>query len=210
MILRKLSYMSDTKKCPYCGEEIKIVATKCKHCGEWLDSREQEPIANTNNNPQSTSFITLHKKELLYGLMSLLGLVLIICGRERYLSMLDAVGVITYLGGWFLLSFGASMMALGLCKNPNIVKRGIVVSGLVICLVAIGASAYGLGEIIGGYLSTTTTLMVPDRIVDGWIQELKTMPFRIIINRQTSALATRRSNFCKKSTEKFGQFKKTP
>lgn len=25
------------KKCPYCGEEIMVVAKKCKHCGEWLD-----------------------------------------------------------------------------------------------------------------------------------------------------------------------------
>jgi len=26
----------NTKKCPYCSEEILIVAKKCKHCGEWF------------------------------------------------------------------------------------------------------------------------------------------------------------------------------
>lgn len=29
--------MNDTKICPYCGEEIKFTAKKCRHCGEWLD-----------------------------------------------------------------------------------------------------------------------------------------------------------------------------
>ncbi len=33
--------MEQTKKCPYCGEEILAVAKKCKHCGEWL---EEKPI----------------------------------------------------------------------------------------------------------------------------------------------------------------------
>lgn len=32
-----------TRRCPYCGEEILAVARKCKHCGEWLDKKEQKP-----------------------------------------------------------------------------------------------------------------------------------------------------------------------
>jgi len=29
----------DTKRCPYCGEEITAIAKKCKHCGEWLEDK---------------------------------------------------------------------------------------------------------------------------------------------------------------------------
>ena len=34
--------MEETKRCPYCGEEILAVAKKCKHCGEWLEPQKPE------------------------------------------------------------------------------------------------------------------------------------------------------------------------
>lgn len=34
--------MEETKRCPYCGEEILAIAKKCKHCGEWLEAKEPE------------------------------------------------------------------------------------------------------------------------------------------------------------------------
>jgi len=36
----------ETKKCPYCGEEILATAKKCKHCGEWLDKESTAPVTN--------------------------------------------------------------------------------------------------------------------------------------------------------------------
>lgn len=31
--------MEETKRCPYCGEEILTTAKKCRHCGEWLENK---------------------------------------------------------------------------------------------------------------------------------------------------------------------------
>lgn len=31
-------------KCPYCAEDVKSEAIKCKHCGEWFSSRQTENV----------------------------------------------------------------------------------------------------------------------------------------------------------------------
>src|SRR5262249_8002719 len=31
------------RKCPFCAELILSDARKCKHCGEWLDGRQEAP-----------------------------------------------------------------------------------------------------------------------------------------------------------------------
>ncbi len=53
--------MNETKRCPYCGEEIKAVAKKCKHCGEWI---EQEETTESINSSQSTDEVEIPQEEV--------------------------------------------------------------------------------------------------------------------------------------------------
>ena len=45
----------ETKKCPFCGEEILAEAKKCKHCGEWLDKKEKIPTLENDMIKEDTS-----------------------------------------------------------------------------------------------------------------------------------------------------------
>lgn len=107
--------MEDTKKCPYCGNEIKAVAKKCRFCGEWLDgvkSEQKIQDKQTNNialgdglisvedsiraknsieeskteSKQKTVIASKKSRILIISLISILLLVLIFVGTNYYIK----------------------------------------------------------------------------------------------------------------------------
>lgn len=49
---------SQTRTCPYCGEEIFAVAKKCKHCGEFLDQSLRQQVTASTPSTKSASFLS--------------------------------------------------------------------------------------------------------------------------------------------------------
>lgn len=55
--------MEETKRCPYCGEEILAVAKKCKHCGEWLEKKKIHcPVCQEEIDEDATVCPHCHEK----------------------------------------------------------------------------------------------------------------------------------------------------
>jgi len=48
---------NSTRRCPYCGEEIKAEAKKCRYCGEWLnkEAKERKQIVMATSNTMQTT-----------------------------------------------------------------------------------------------------------------------------------------------------------
>lgn len=59
---------NDNKRCPYCGEEIKAGAIKCKHCGEFLNEVTTQP---SDNKPIGCGIVAAW----IIGILMLLGLI---------------------------------------------------------------------------------------------------------------------------------------
>lgn len=57
--------MEETKRCPYCGEEILAVARKCKHCGEWLEEKRTKACPVCGEQIDAEASICPHCKEKL-------------------------------------------------------------------------------------------------------------------------------------------------
>jgi predicted RNA-binding Zn-ribbon protein involved in translation (DUF1610 family) len=84
-----------TTLCPHCGEEIKVIAKKCKHCGEWLD-KEAAPT------PVQTGELTAKmwkEHQLAAGGAILVGCVLLVLAAILWSGALAVFALIIFFGG---------------------------------------------------------------------------------------------------------------
>lgn len=129
--------MSDTKRCPYCGEEISINAKKCIHCKEWLVKPQQNtPVRPLyNSEPRQNQSIYVNTQGNRSNGVGTAGFVIALLSL-LFCWVPGFNGVVWFIG--LILSF------CGLFKSP----RGLAIAGflisiidLIVLIVVIGAIA---------------------------------------------------------------------
>ena len=111
-----------TKRCPYCGETVLVIAQKCKHCGEFLDEslrQSRMPAPQKQWNP---------------GIAAVLSLVLPGAGQMYKGQVVNGIAwLIVVVGAYLLFAFAGVIphlfCILGAASgNPTAVKKGWIES----------------------------------------------------------------------------------
>jgi len=119
----------ETKKCPFCGEEVFAEAIKCKHCGERFDTVEFEGITFIQKNKnKELIYQDFDKIKLYFGVYvasSLIAMIFSIFHKTYFLAEI----VSTSLWVWFMLFLKTYL------QNFQRIKFNLLLSTLIIIYV---------------------------------------------------------------------------
>jgi hypothetical protein len=138
-----MALSEDTKRCPFCGKEIKSVAVKCRFCGEFLDDDESKPARGRGDESAEKAVKWL-----------------IPIGRSGWAVASGYLGLLScfpFIG----LVFGILAVITGILafrhskRNPRMGGRGRAVFGILFGILGICFWGIGIGVLTHNYLTGT-------------------------------------------------------
>ncbi len=138
-----MAEIPETKECQFCGGEVKAIARKCKHCGEYLDDDERNfmEVEDEQRVPTTAEAMMIPVGRSGWAIAA---------GYCGLLGLFPICGIPFVLGGWV-----TGLVALNHLKtNPKLLGAGRawfgIISGGVIGLIINVLTLVGLG--INGHL----------------------------------------------------------